>query len=65
MTETIGWIGIGSMGHRMTRHLVAAGHDLVVADAVSTERAPPRARVARSSSKRCAVTASSRACRCS
>ena len=34
MTETIGWIGIGSMGHRMSRHLVNGGHSLVVADAV-------------------------------
>jgi len=51
MTETIGWIGIGSMGHRMTRHLVAAGHDLVVADAVSTERAPQQARVAKSNTE--------------
>ena len=33
MKETIGWIGIGSMGHRMSRHLVAAGYPLVVADA--------------------------------
>jgi 3-hydroxyisobutyrate dehydrogenase len=41
MAETIGWIGVGSMGHRMSRHLVAAGHAVVVADAVSTERAPP------------------------
>jgi len=40
MTQTIGWIGVGSMGHRMSRHLVTAGHALVVADAVSTERAP-------------------------
>ena len=48
MNETIGWIGIGSMGHRMTRHLVAAGHALVVADAVSTERAPPGAQAAKS-----------------
>lgn len=46
MTETIGWIGIGSMGHRMSRHLVAAGHELVVADAASTERAPPGAKIA-------------------
>jgi 3-hydroxyisobutyrate dehydrogenase len=46
MTETIGWIGIGSMGHRMSRHLVAAGYPLVAADAVSTERAPPGARIA-------------------
>jgi 3-hydroxyisobutyrate dehydrogenase len=44
----IGWIGVGSMGHRMSRHLVAAGHSLVVADAVSTERAPPGARIAKS-----------------
>jgi 3-hydroxyisobutyrate dehydrogenase-like beta-hydroxyacid dehydrogenase len=48
MTETIGWIGIGSMGHRMSRHIAAAGHPLAVADAVSTERAPPGATVARS-----------------
>jgi len=46
MTETIGWIGVGSMGHRMSRHLVAAGHSLVVADAASTERAPPGAKIA-------------------
>ena len=48
MAEMIGWIGIGSMGHRMTRHLVAAGHPLVVSDAVSLERAPPEARRAKS-----------------
>src|SRR5262245_51280315 len=48
MADTIGWIGVGSMGHRMSRHLVAAGHALVVADAVSTEKAPPEARVAKS-----------------
>lgn len=47
MSETIGWIGVGSMGHRMSRHLVAAGHTVVVADAVSTERAPPGAAVAK------------------
>jgi 3-hydroxyisobutyrate dehydrogenase len=46
MADTIGWIGVGSMGHRMSRHLVAAGHSLVVADAASTERAPPGARIA-------------------
>jgi 3-hydroxyisobutyrate dehydrogenase-like beta-hydroxyacid dehydrogenase len=45
MADTLGWIGIGSMGHRMTRHLVAAGHTLVVADAASTERAPAGARI--------------------
>ena len=51
MEETLGWIGVGSMGHRMSRHLVAAGHSLVVADAVSTERAPPQARVAKSNAE--------------
>jgi 3-hydroxyisobutyrate dehydrogenase len=51
MTETIGWIGIGSMGHRMSRHLVAAGHSLVVADAASVERAPPGARIASSNAE--------------
>jgi 3-hydroxyisobutyrate dehydrogenase len=45
MTETIGWIGVGSMGHRMSRHLVAGGHSLVMADAVSTERAPGGAKI--------------------
>ena len=51
MTETIGWIGIGNMGHRMSRHLVAAGHALVAADAASTERAPPGARIAAGSAE--------------
>jgi 3-hydroxyisobutyrate dehydrogenase len=51
MTETIGWIGIGSMGHRMSRHLVAAGYPLVAADAASTERAPPGARIAASNAE--------------
>ncbi len=51
MAETLGWIGSGSMGHRMTRHLVAAGHALVVADAVSTERAPERAKIAKSNAE--------------
>src|SRR5215510_3631691 len=46
MANTIGWIGVGSMGHRMCRHLAAAGHALVVADAASSERAPPQARIA-------------------
>ena len=51
MTQTIGWIGVGSMGHRMSRHLVTAGHALVVADAVSTERAPQGATVAGSNAE--------------
>jgi 3-hydroxyisobutyrate dehydrogenase len=51
MTETIGWIGVGSMGHRMSRHLVTAGHPLVVADAASTERAPPGSTIAKSNAE--------------
>ena len=51
MKETIGWIGIGSMGHRMSRHLVAAGYPLVVADAASTERAPPGSAFAKSNAE--------------
>jgi 3-hydroxyisobutyrate dehydrogenase len=51
MTQTIGWIGVGSMGHRMSRHLVAGGHTLIVADAVSTERAPQGATKAKSNAE--------------
>lgn len=51
MAETLGWIGIGSMGHRMTRHLVKAGHNLVVADAVSTEKAPEGVKIAESNAE--------------
>src|SRR5262245_33840420 len=51
MTETIGWIGLGQMGHRMSRHLANAGHALVVADAATTERAPPGSQVARSNAE--------------
>jgi 3-hydroxyisobutyrate dehydrogenase len=51
MKETIGWIGVGSMGHRMSRHLVAAGYPLVVADAVSTAKAPEGASVAKSNAE--------------
>jgi 3-hydroxyisobutyrate dehydrogenase-like beta-hydroxyacid dehydrogenase len=51
MTQTIGWIGVGSMGHRMSRHLVAAGHTLVVADAASTERAPQGAAIAKTNAE--------------
>jgi 3-hydroxyisobutyrate dehydrogenase-like beta-hydroxyacid dehydrogenase len=46
MATTIGWIGIGSIGHRMVRHLANAGYALVVADAHSTEHAPPSALIA-------------------
>jgi 3-hydroxyisobutyrate dehydrogenase len=51
MKETIGWIGVGSMGHRMSRHLVSAGYPLVVADAASTERAPPGSAIAKSNAE--------------
>lgn len=51
MTETLGWIGLGSMGHRMSRHLAAAGHKLVVADAASTALAPAGAAIARSNAE--------------
>lgn len=51
MKETVGWIGVGSMGHRMSRHLAAAGYPLVVADAVSTERAPPGATIAKTNAE--------------
>ena len=48
MATSIGWIGIGSIGHRMVRHLADAGYALVVADAHTTERAPPGAAIAAS-----------------
>jgi 3-hydroxyisobutyrate dehydrogenase len=51
MTETIGWIGVGSMGHRMSRHLVTAGYPVVVADAVSTAKAPEGAAIAKSNAE--------------
>jgi 3-hydroxyisobutyrate dehydrogenase-like beta-hydroxyacid dehydrogenase len=51
MKETIGWIGVGSMGHRMSRHLAKAGYGLVIADAVSTEKAPPGAGIAKSNAE--------------
>src|SRR4029077_19182425 len=51
MKETIGWIGVGSMGHRMSRHLVETGYPVVVADAGRTERAPAGATVAKSNAE--------------
>lgn len=51
MKETIGWIGVGSMGHRMSRHLVNAGYPVIVADAVSTERAPAGTTIAKSNAE--------------
>jgi 3-hydroxyisobutyrate dehydrogenase len=51
MTATIGWIGLGSIGHRMVRHLANAGHTLVVADKMSTDKAPPGATIAKSNAE--------------
>ena len=51
MKQTIGWIGLGSMGHRMSRHLAKAGHPLVVADAASTGNAPEGSQIARSNAE--------------
>lgn len=51
MGETIGWIGVGSIGHRMAGHLAKAGHTLVVADAMSTARAPAGSRIAKSNAE--------------
>ena len=51
MAHTLGWIGVGSMGHRMSPHLVSAGYPLVVADAASTERAPPGSAIAKSNAE--------------
>lgn len=48
MAETIGWIGLGSIGHRMVRHLSGAGHPLVVADIANSANAPQGARIAAS-----------------
>jgi 3-hydroxyisobutyrate dehydrogenase len=57
MAETIGWIGLGSIGHRMVRHLAAAGHPLVVSDLRNTDKAPAGARVARSNAEVAAAAA--------
>ncbi|MGI9416221.1 MAG: NAD(P)-dependent oxidoreductase [Geminicoccaceae bacterium] len=43
---TVGWIGLGQMGHRMARHVRAAGYPMIVSDRLSTDRAPEGARVA-------------------
>jgi 3-hydroxyisobutyrate dehydrogenase-like beta-hydroxyacid dehydrogenase len=40
MAETVGWIGVGSMGSRMAANLAKGGYQLVVADKMSTEHAP-------------------------
>ncbi|MGI9503468.1 MAG: NAD(P)-dependent oxidoreductase [Geminicoccaceae bacterium] len=43
---TVGWIGLGQMGHRMARHVAEAGYPLIVADARSTDLAPEGAAIA-------------------
>jgi len=45
---TVGWIGLGQMGHRMARHVVDAGYPLIVADVASTDLAPAGAKIAAS-----------------
>jgi 3-hydroxyisobutyrate dehydrogenase len=44
MSETVGFIGLGNMGGPMAGRLAAAGHALVVHDAMSLDRAPKGAR---------------------
>jgi 3-hydroxyisobutyrate dehydrogenase-like beta-hydroxyacid dehydrogenase len=51
MKETIGWIGVGSIGHRMAKHLAKAGYKFVVADAGSTARAPEGSTIAKSNAE--------------
>ncbi|MGI9485798.1 MAG: NAD(P)-dependent oxidoreductase [Geminicoccaceae bacterium] len=48
MVTTLGWIGLGQMGHRMARHVAEAGYPIIVADAASTDLAPEGARIAAS-----------------
>jgi len=43
---TIGWIGLGQMGHRMARHVAEAGYPMIVADAAKTDLAPKGAKIA-------------------
>ena len=46
MAETVGWIGVGSMGSRMAANLAKGGYHLVVADKMSTEHAPAGSTIA-------------------
>ena len=46
--ETIGFIGLGQMGHRMAKHLANHDYPLIVADAQSTKLAPENAEIASS-----------------
>lgn len=51
MTQTVGWIGLGSIGHRMARNVAKAGYPMVVADKFDTGKAPPGARIAASNAE--------------
>lgn len=46
MSETVGWIGVGSMGSRMAANLAKGGYPMVVADKMSTAAAPEGATIA-------------------
>jgi 3-hydroxyisobutyrate dehydrogenase len=46
MAETVGWIGVGSMGSRMAANLAKGDYHLVVADKMSTEHAPAGSTIA-------------------
>jgi len=50
---TIGWIGLGQMGHRMARHVAEAGYPMIVADAAKTDLAPKGAKIAGSKKSWC------------
>lgn len=43
---TVGWIGLGQMGHRMAGHVAHAGYPMIVTDAASTDLAPKDAEIA-------------------
>ncbi len=51
MPETVGWIGVGSMGSRMAKNLAKGGYAMVVADKFTTEKAPERSRIANNNSE--------------
>lgn len=42
---TVGWIGLGSIGHRMANHVAAAGFAMVCADKFDASKAPQGATV--------------------
>lgn len=51
MAETVGWIGLGSMGGRMAVNLAKGGYPMIVADKMSTDRAPKGAKIATSNAE--------------